>query len=140
MKRNGFTIVELLVVIAIIGILAALLLPAIAAIMNRQQVDTPVTTGSFLCNNKYPVYENDVEFFMLNLKTSDESVTVACCEGDGKITRYAQFEPGSYYEVTFKGKIKIKGEEFPIVIGTKRFVLPQSVEKPEPVPVPVPGQ
>ena len=69
MKKKGFTLIELIVVIAIIGVLAAILVPAMLGYVRKSKITTANTTAKSI----YNAYNTA----LVDLDTTDESVTFA---------------------------------------------------------------
>lgn len=134
MKKSGFTLVELLVIICIIGVLCALTIPAFVAVreaIEQQKVEElsmrlnqPIT-GIFTCKNKYPISWDGKEYMLVDLRSPDNSVIVACCWGKNEIAKYAQFEINGNYTVILGRKIKVKNDIFHIVDDVKEINLPK---------------
>ncbi len=98
--RNGFTLVELLVVIAIIGILIALMLPAVQAAREaarRMQCSNKLKQLALACHN----YENSNKCFPISISPWQETGPRPCvyCNGKGWIVSILPFiEQGALYD------------------------------------------
>lgn len=68
MKKKGFTLIELIVVIAIIGVLAAILVPAMLGYVRKSKITTANTTAKSIYNA--------FNTALVDLDTTDESVTL----------------------------------------------------------------
>lgn len=67
MKKKGFTLIELIVVIAIIGVLAAILVPAMLGYVRKSKVTTANTTAKSLYNA--------INTSLVDLDTEDKDIT-----------------------------------------------------------------
>lgn len=75
MKKKGFTLIELIVVIAIIGVLAAILVPAMLGYVRKSKITTANTTAKSI----YNAYNTAI----VDYDTIDESTGLS----DGTLTK-----------------------------------------------------
>ena len=66
MKKKGFTLIELIVVIAIIGVLAAILVPAMLGYVRKSKITTANTTAKSIYNA--------INTTLVDMDTADKSL------------------------------------------------------------------
>ena len=83
MKKKGFTLIELIVVIAIIGVLAAILVPAMLGYVKKSKITTANTTAKSIYN-AFNSSLTDMDSMDVKIKNLDGNGTIDACTLDGK--------------------------------------------------------
>ena len=90
MKKKGFTLIELIVVIAIIGVLAAILVPAMLGYVRKSKITTANTTAKSIYNA--------INTTLVDMDTADKSLPDSASNVSPKNNSAWNGSGGSYFQ------------------------------------------
>lgn len=136
--RKAFTLIELLIVIAILGIAFAIMSSIVGG--GCQSTTQPVASGLHYCQHKYEQYDSDgdiqlfVELIPVTINNEESGpVQVMQCStnifnGTNANNLYAQFSPGSHYNVSWQAGMWGSPPQITSVARAQSPVKPAKVE------------